>query len=54
LFCYLRGTMRFFNGRLLAPLLALACSVVSTSNNLTDAVTWDPYSLSIQGERAFI
>jgi hypothetical protein len=30
------------------------CAVYATSNNLTDIVTWDPYSILIKGERAFI
>jgi hypothetical protein len=34
--------------------LGWACAVLATSNNLTDAVTWDKYSLSINGSRVFI
>lgn len=46
--------MRLLNGCLLAPLLALAWAVAATSNNLTNAVTWDKFSLSVNGERTFI
>ncbi|KAI1260189.1 family 35 glycosyl hydrolase [Xylariaceae sp. FL1019] len=44
--------MRLVNSIL--PLLALWDAVVCTSNNLTDAVTWDQYSLSVNGERTYI
>lgn len=45
---------------LLLSVVYLALSCVSTnliprnSTGLTDAVTWDPHSLSIQGQRVFI
>ncbi|KAI0155202.1 family 35 glycosyl hydrolase [Xylariaceae sp. FL1272] len=44
--------MRLVNS--LLPLLALWDGVGCTSNNLTDAVTWDKYSLSVNGERTYI
>ena len=39
---------------LLAALAALATTVVSTSNNLTEDVTWDRNSLFVKGERVYI
>ncbi|ROW12073.1 hypothetical protein VMCG_00471 [Cytospora schulzeri] len=39
---------------IIAALLAWICGVSSTTDNLTDAVTWDQYSLSVNGERVFI
>ncbi|KAI1867042.1 hypothetical protein JX265_007618 [Neoarthrinium moseri] len=45
--------MRLLNS-LTAALLGLVWGVSSTSNNLTDAVTWDQYSLSVNGERTYI
>jgi beta-galactosidase GanA len=36
---------------LVSPSIALSPRV---TNNLTDAVTWDPYSLSILGQRVFL
>ena len=38
----------------LAVLLAAICSVIATSDHLTNAVTWDQYSLTVKGERVFI
>lgn len=44
--------MRFFHSRYLTVLLAWwALGVAATTNNLTDVVSWDKYSLSINGER---
>ncbi|KAH6653967.1 family 35 glycosyl hydrolase [Truncatella angustata] len=40
--------------RTVAAALGLAYGVACTSNNLTDAVTWDKFSLSINGERTYI
>lgn len=34
--------------------LGWVCAVFATSNNLTDVVTWDKYSLSVNGSRVFI
>ncbi|KAK7728732.1 hypothetical protein SLS53_009385 [Cytospora paraplurivora] len=39
---------------ILATLLAWVCGVSSTTNNLTDVVAWDEYSLLVNGERVFI
>lgn len=39
---------------LAAALLAWICGVYATTNNLTDVVAWDRYSLSVNGERVFI
>ncbi|KAL1878815.1 hypothetical protein VTK73DRAFT_7468 [Phialemonium thermophilum] len=39
---------------LVAAALAFVGNVLSTSDNLTDAVTWDKYSLSVNGDRVFI
>ncbi|KAK5113782.1 hypothetical protein LTR62_003166 [Meristemomyces frigidus] len=39
---------------LLACLAAIVATAGATSNNLTDLVTWDPYSLMVKGERVFI
>lgn len=38
----------------IAALLAWVCGVSSTTNNLTDVVTWDKYSLLVNGQRVFI
>ncbi|KAI0128537.1 family 35 glycosyl hydrolase [Xylariales sp. AK1849] len=38
----------------LVTLLGLVWGVVCTSNNLTDLVTWDNYSLSVNGKRTYI
>ncbi|KAK9416193.1 putative Family 35 glycosyl hydrolase [Seiridium unicorne] len=40
--------------RTLAAALGLAYGVACTSNNLTDAVTWDKFSLSVNGDRTYI
>lgn len=42
--------MRLFT-YLTALLAWCICGVSTTSNNLTDAVTWDPYSLMVNGSR---
>ncbi|KUI59563.1 putative beta-galactosidase C [Cytospora mali] len=39
---------------IIAALLAWICGVSSTTDNLTDVVVWDKYSLSVNGERVFI
>jgi beta-galactosidase GanA len=39
---------------LITALLGWISSVVSTDNGLTDLVSWDKYSLSVNGERVFI
>ncbi|KAH8674059.1 family 35 glycosyl hydrolase [Xylariales sp. PMI_506] len=44
--------MRLF--LILAAVFGLFWGVASTSNNLTDAVTWDKYSLSVHGKRTYI
>ena len=44
--------MRF--SLLIASVIGWCSLVFATSNNLTDAVTWDKYSLSINGSRVFI
>ena len=44
--------MHFFN--LLSLCLWFVTSVLATSDNLTDLVTWDKYSLSVNGERIFV
>ncbi|KAI4601805.1 hypothetical protein KJ359_010669 [Pestalotiopsis sp. 9143b] len=41
--------MRFLKA--VAAALGLACGAACTSNNLTDAVTWDKFSLSVNGQR---
>jgi hypothetical protein len=38
----------------LAALLGCMNTACATSNNLTDVVTWDKYSLSVNGQRVFI
>ncbi|ETS80181.1 beta-galactosidase C [Pestalotiopsis fici W106-1] len=38
----------------LAAALGLAYGAVCTSNNLTEAVTWDKFSLSVNGQRTYI
>jgi hypothetical protein len=38
----------------LATLLGCIWGAASTSDNLTDLVTWDEYSLSVEGERVYI
>jgi hypothetical protein len=40
--------------RLLVALSALLWTSNATSDNLTDLVTWDPYSLTVNGSRVFI
>lgn len=40
--------------KLLLLLLAVMAAVLATSDGLTDAVTWDPYSLIVNGERVYI
>lgn len=35
-------------------LLTAASGLLATSDNLTTAVTWDQFSLTVQGERIFI
>lgn len=40
--------------RCLLLLLTSICFTLATSDNLTNAVTWDSYSLMINGERVFI
>ncbi|KAK7987585.1 Gti1/Pac2 family-domain-containing protein [Apiospora arundinis] len=44
--------MRLFS--IFASLYGLILGAVATSNNLTDHVTWDRYSLSINGNRTYI
>lgn len=39
---------------LITALLGWVSSVVSTDNGLTDLVSWDKYSLSVNGTRVFI
>lgn len=39
---------------IIGALLAWICGVSSTTNNLTEAVAWDQYSLSVNGTRVFI
>jgi hypothetical protein len=46
------GFMRF--SLLLTALAGWLCGVSATSDNLTDVVTWDNYSLLVNGERVFI
>jgi hypothetical protein len=38
----------------LIVLLASAWTAFATSDNLTSAVTWDPYSLTVNGERVYV
>ncbi|KAK8114857.1 hypothetical protein PG999_006926, partial [Apiospora kogelbergensis] len=45
-------TMRLFSAFVI--LYGLVLGAVATSNNLTDQVTWDRYSLSINGNRTYI
>jgi beta-galactosidase GanA len=40
--------------RLLIYTFFLAIFVLATDNGLTTQVTWDPYSLSVNGERLFL
>ena len=40
--------------RLFVALSALLWTSNATSDNLTDLVTWDPYSLTVNGSRVFI
>ena len=40
--------------RLFAALSAVLWTTNATSDNLTDLVTWDPYSLTVNGNRVFI
>lgn len=40
--------------KLLGVFLLLLCRAFATDDGLTTAVTWDPYSLSVNGERVFI
>jgi hypothetical protein len=47
-----RLAMLFF--KLLLAFYTLLWASTATNDGLTDAVTWDPYSLSINGERVFI
>ncbi|ORY70085.1 glycoside hydrolase superfamily [Pseudomassariella vexata] len=44
--------MRLFH--LAVTLLGLVWGAVATSNGLTDLVTWDSYSLSVNGDRTYI
>lgn len=46
--------MRFFAVLSLLAWSFSSCLVNATSNNKTTDVTWDPYSLSVKGERVFI
>lgn len=39
---------------MLSALAGWAGTALSTSNGLTDAVTWDKYSLLVNGSRVFI
>lgn len=38
----------------LTTLCALLWSGVATNDGLTDVVEWDPYSLTVNGDRVFI
>jgi hypothetical protein len=40
--------------RLFVALSALLWTSTATSDNLTDLVTWDPYSLTVNGSRVFV
>lgn len=44
--------MRLFH--IFVALLGWVGDVIATSDNLTDLVTWDHYSLMINGSRVFI
>jgi hypothetical protein len=44
--------MRFLS--LLLSFSLLLWSGIATNDGLTDAVEWDPYSLTVNGERVFI
>lgn len=39
---------------LIAAVLGWVSCAVATSNNLTDLVVWDNYSLTVNGERVYI
>jgi hypothetical protein len=51
--CYAKALLMHFL-RLLAALAALLFSCHGTSDGLTDAVTWDQYSLAVNGSRVFV
>lgn len=50
--CDLHVAMRFF--KLFLAFCTLLWTSNATNDGLTDVVSWDPYSLSINGDRVFI